>query len=226
MSGCRTHAELLGPYVLGALEADEMDDVRGHLASCTSCAAEERRLRRLPGLLDLVEEDAPVAAPRPELEDAVLDRYVRERAREASPARSRRWLAIPAIAIACVLAALAIAVLPGGSERAYARAELRPTPAGGDARGSANVAEVEAGTRVELRARGLPMRRSAVYELWCVRTDGRWVSGGSFRGRPDGSAAAELTAAVRPGEYHLVVVTRRSAGGERGDEVMRGELVY
>jgi hypothetical protein len=35
-----------------------------------------------------------------------------------------------------------------------------------------------------------------------------------------------LTAAVRPGEYHVVVVTRRSVGGERGAEVMRGKLAY
>jgi Anti-sigma-K factor rskA/Putative zinc-finger len=222
VSGCRSHGELLGPYVLGALEPDETNDLRRHLEACASCAEQERALRRLPALLDLVEADAPVASPPPELEDAVLDRFVRERARAAPPPRRRRWLAIPAIATACVIAALAIAVLPGGSERAYARAELQ----GGDAWGTARVGEVDAGTRVELRAAGLPMRRGAVYELWCVRNDGRWVSGGSFRGRADGTAAAELTAAVRPGEYHLVVVTRRSAGGERGAEIMRGELQY
>jgi hypothetical protein len=64
------------------------------------------------------------------------------------------------------------------------------------------------------------------HELWCVRTDGRWINGGSFRARSNGTAAAELTAAVRPGEYHVVVVTRRSASGERGPEVMRGKLTY
>jgi hypothetical protein len=52
------------------------------------------------------------------------------------------------------------------------------------------------------------------------------VNGGSFHARADGTAAAELTAAVRPGEYHVVVITRRSAGGMRGDEVMRGKLAY
>ena len=34
------------------------------------------------------------------------------------------------------------------------------------------------------------------------------------------------TAAVRPGEYHVVVITRHSAGKIRGAEVMRGKLNY
>jgi hypothetical protein len=88
------------------------------------------------------------------------------------------------------------------------------------------VAEVNAGTRVELRADHLPVMRGATYELWCVRTDGRWINGGTFRARSDGTAAAELTAAVRPGDYHVVVITRHSTGGMRGAEVMRGKLNY
>ena len=80
--------------------------------------------------------------------------------------------------------------------------------------------------RPQLRAHDLPVSRGAVYELWCVRKDGRWINGGSFHARADGTAAAQLTAAVRPGEYHVVVVTRRSVGDERGAEVMRGKLTY
>jgi hypothetical protein len=85
---------------------------------------------------------------------------------------------------------------------------------------------VEGGTRVQLRAHHLPVKRGAVYELWCVRTDGRWINGGSFHARNDGTAAAQLTAAVSPGEYHVVVITRRSAGDARGAEIMRGKLKY
>ena len=59
-----------------------------------------------------------------------------------------------------------------------------------------------------------------------MRTDGHWVNGGSFHARSDGTAAAELTAAVRPGDYHVVVITRRTSGGVRGPEVMRGKLKY
>lgn len=226
MTGCRSQADQIGPYVLGALEPDEMEAVRMHLATCTRCAAEVRALSTLPALLDRAQADDEIAALSPGLEDEVLDRFVKERAR---PRRRRRgWtrLAIPAVAVAALIAGVLVVALPGGGHTAYAHAELWSLPAGGGAAGTADVAEVDAGTRVRLRADHLPVRQGTSYELWCVRTDGRWVNGGSFHARADGTAAADLTAAVRPGEYHVVVITRRSAGGERGDEVMRGKLNY
>ncbi len=90
--------------------------------------------------------------------------------------------------------------------------------------GRFTVEQVSAGTRVYLRADRLPA--AGAYEVWCIRADGRWVNGGSFRTRPDGRADATLTAAVGPGEYHEVVVTRRAADGRRGAEMLRGKLVY
>ncbi|MET0614694.1 MAG: zf-HC2 domain-containing protein [Thermoleophilaceae bacterium] len=226
MSGCRSHAEQVGAYGLGALEPDEMEEMRAHLAGCPRCAAEVRSFSELPAMLDLVGADAEVAVPSPGLEEEVLDRYVRERAR-ATP-RRRRWprLAIPAVAVAALVAALLVVVLPGDTSTAYAHAELWSLPAGGGAEGTADAAKVPAGTRVKLRADHLPVSRGTTYELWCVRTDGRWINGGSFQARADGTAAAELTAAVKPGEYHVVVITRRSASGTRGAEVMRGKLTY
>ena len=226
MSGCRTHADEIGPYVLGALEPDEMEAMRRHLAGCSRCAAEVQSLAGIPVLLDRAGADAEIAPLAPDLEQEVLDRFVRERA-ASRPAR-RRWprLAIPAIAVAALIAGILIAALPSGTDRAYATADLWSLPAGGGAAGSAEVTEVAAGTRVKLRAHDLPVGQGKAYELWCVRSDGRWVNGGSFRARSDGTAAAELTAAVRAGEYHVMVITRRSAGDLRGAEVMRGKLVY
>jgi anti-sigma factor RsiW len=221
MSGCRDRGDDIGAYVLGALEPDEMEAMRRHLDTCARCAAEERALARLPGLLDRVQADAEPAPLSPRLEDAVLDRFVRERAEETARPAPRRRIALPAMAAAGVALALAATLLlwPGDDESAYARTEMR----GHGAWAAAWVAEVDAGTRVRVEADDL---RRGMYELWCVRTDGRWVSGGSFRAHGDGSADAELTAAVRPGEYHTVVITRRSSMGERGAEVMRGELEY
>jgi hypothetical protein len=226
VSGCRQHADQVGPYVLGALEPEEMEEMRLHLADCPRCAAEARSLSGLPALLDLAQADDEPASLSPALEDQVLDRFVRERARSAP--RRRLWprLAIPAVAVAALIAGILIAALPGDSNTAYAHAELWSLPAGGGAEGTADVWEVAAGTRVKLRADHLPVRRGNDYELWCVRTDGRWINGGTFHARPDGTAAAKLTAAVRPGEYRVVVITRHSAGGLRGAEVMRGKLTY
>jgi anti-sigma-K factor RskA/putative zinc finger protein len=226
LSGCRTHADLIGPYVLEALEPDEMQAMRRHLEGCARCAAEVHSLAGVPLLLDRVEEDEQVVTLSPCLEDEVLDRFVRERA--AARPRRRRWprLAIPATAVAALIAGILIAVLPDGADPAYARADLWSMPAGGGASGTAQVAAVTGGTRVKLRADHLPVSRGRSYELWCVRTDGHWVNGGRFRASSDGTAAAELVAAVQPGDYHIVVITRGSSGGMRGDEVMRGKLIY
>jgi anti-sigma-K factor RskA/putative zinc finger protein len=226
MSGCRSHADQVGPYVLGALEPDEMDEMRAHLADCPRCSAEARSLAELPALMDLVKADAEVPVLSPGIEDEVLDRFVRERARSAP--RRRRWprLAIPAVAVAALLAALLVVIVPGDTNTAYAHADLWSLPAGGGAEGTADVAAVPAGTRVKLRADHLPVMNGRTYELWCVRNDGRWINGGRFYAQADGTAAAELTARVRPGEYHVVVITRRSDRGLRGAEVMRGKLNY
>lgn len=226
MSGCRSHADLIGPYVLGALEADEMESMREHLARCEACAAEARSLAGIPVLLDHARADDEVATLSPALEEEVLDRFVRERAAAHPPRRPWKRFAIPAIAVAALVAAILVAALPSGTTPAYAHAELWSMPAGGGAAGTADVAAVDAGTQVKLHANHLPVQRGSAYELWCVRSDGRWVNGGSFHARPDGTAAAELTAAVRAGEYHIVVITRRSNDGMRGPEVMRGKLNY
>jgi Anti-sigma-K factor rskA, C-terminal/Putative zinc-finger len=226
VSGCRRHADDIGPYVLGALEPDEMEAMRLHLAGCSRCAAEVQSLAGIPALLDSASADAEIATPAPGLEEEVLDRFVRERAALRRP--RRRWprLAIPAIAVAALIAGILIATLPSGTDTAYAKADLWSLPAGGGAGGTAEAAAVAGGTRVKLRAHDLPVSRGKAYELWCVRTDGRWVDGGTFRAQSDGTAAAELTAPVHPGEYHVVVITRRSSGDVRGAEVMRGKLVY
>jgi hypothetical protein len=226
VTGCRSHVDLVGPYVLNALEPEEMDEMRRHMEHCPRCAAEVRSLADLPAMLDRAEVADGVVAPSPELEDQVLDRFVRERGKAFPERRRRRRLLIPAAAAAAVLVALLIAVIPGGPEGAHATADLWSLPAGDGAEGTADIAEVPAGTRVELRADHLPVDKGTAYELWCVANDGRWINGGSFHARADGSAAAVLTAAVRPGEYRVVVITRRSSGGERGAEVMRGKLAY
>ncbi|MEK6230014.1 MAG: anti-sigma factor [Actinomycetota bacterium] len=143
---------------------------------------------------------------------------------------------VVALAGAC-LAALGLALAlawpfggdGGGGGAAYASASLGGLGPAAGAGATAHLAEVPAGTHVRLHARGLAANRRAMYELWCIRSDGRWVSGGTFRADPDGRTEAELTAAVRPGDYHLMVVTRRpedARGGERGTAVLRGPLSY
>ena len=243
MTACDAYGDLLGGYVLGALESDEVEAVRHHLETCRACAAEHAALAGLPLLLDAVEpSDVPPPQPSPALEERVLDRWARERREgsglapgpDAAPRRGTRrgargfarWWR-PAAGVAALLAVVAVALaltLPGDDDEPYAHGTLRPTAGAANAWGSFTVENVSAGTRVYLSADRLPDRGD--YEVWCIRADGRWISGGSFRPSADGSAAATLTAAVEPGEYHDVVVTRGGSEGERGPEILRGQLVY
>ena len=234
MRRCSTHGELVGGYVLDALEPDEMEEMRQHAAGCPICGPETRRMAALPGLLDTVKPgDVPPPAASPEVEEAILDRFARERQPAAAP---RRRLRVQRRAVAAALAAvavlaLALLLLPfgDGPERtSYATARLAALDGGSSARATAYVNAVPAGTRVSLGARGLA-GRGAVYEVWCVRTNGEWVSGGTFRSSANGRARAELTAAVKPGDYHEIVVTRdaRSPDGAEGrTPVLRGKLRY
>ena len=231
MSGCPTHGALLGGYVLGALEPPEMETMRLHLESCPQCAREERKLAGLPALLDTIEPgDVPPPQLSPELEELVLDRFVRER-RPERPS-SPRWRRVPVLAAASGIAAALlvglVVLLIGGEaddDTAYAWASMKGRGAAADSRAYARLTSVDAGTRVSLQARRLPGNGDQ-FELWCVRTDGRWVSGGTFKSRADGRAAAELTAAVTPGNYHRIVVTTLGAGPEPGTPVLRGKLNY
>jgi anti-sigma-K factor RskA len=236
VNGCGVGGPLLGGYVLDALEPKEMDEMRGHLDACAACRAEVRDLSGLPTLLNLIEPaDVPPPTLSPEVEEQVLDRFALERPRQRER-RRRRFLTprrIVALGVACAAAlALALALVwPAGDNgnQSYASAQLRPTTRSSAASGKAYAREVMAGTRVSLWARHLPTRSGVVYELWCVRANGRWVSGGTFRPRQDGRAYAELTAAVRPGDYHVMIVTRRAEGapeGAHGTTVMRGKLRY
>lgn len=234
MNRCASHGELVGGYVLGALEPTEMEEMRRHVAGCSTCGPEARRMAALPGLLDTVQPgDVPPPSASPELEEAILDRFTRERARVPAPRRRpriRMRTAAAALGAAAVVA-LALLLLPLGDEQdrsSYASARLAPLAAGSDARATAYVDAVPAGTRVTLGARGLS-GKGAVYELWCVRPNGDWVSGGTFHSGADGRARAELTAAVKPGDYHLIVITRSarsSDGAESRAQVLRGKLRY
>jgi hypothetical protein len=231
MNRCVSHGELVGGYVLGALEPSEMEEMGLHVADCGTCGPETRRLGVLPALLDTVEpaEVPPPTAP-PELEEAILDRFVRERRRVGAP---RRWPRVAALATAVCVAglALAVALLSSGDEEesgSYATARLAALDADSAARATASVHAVPAGTSVKLGARGLDAK-GTVYELWCVRVNGDWVSGGTFRSSANGRAQAQLTAAVKPGDYHVIVVTRaaRSADDRApGTAILRGELRY
>jgi anti-sigma-K factor RskA len=243
VGGCSTYGSLIGGYALGALEPEEMDEMRRHVAVCPQCGPEVHRLEGLPGLLDrIAPADVPPPTPSPEVEEAVLDRYARERREEGAGGASerragrltrrpaflgRRPLALAAACLIALVVALAL-VVPGDDDdtAAYASVSLDPM-AGGAGSATAWLDNVPAGTRIRLETRGLPANTK--YAVWCIAADGRWISGGTFLTDRDGRVEAEMTAAVSPGDYHRMVVTqppKGSGAGDRGPAVLDGELRY
>ena len=168
MNGCASHGELVGGYVLGALEPGEMEEMRRHLEWCPACGPEARRMEELPALLDRIEpDDVPPPALAPEVEEAVLDRFARERPWEEERPRRRAPRALrrlaPVAAALALVGLLLLLILPSDEStspgsQAYATARLAPPAAGSDARAYAYADAVPAGTRVRLWARGLPAR--------------------------------------------------------------------
>jgi anti-sigma-K factor RskA len=252
-AACNDCRNLLGGYVLHALEPDEADEVRRHLASCEACAAEHEQLTGIPALLDTAGSvESVTEQPPAALEEAVLDRFAREhqtrpqepadqrserprRAGIRSTLRGRFARPLPA-ALAGALAAAAVTaaliVLPGGSGDNHGgeqyQASLFGSSAAPGARASAKLQVFATGTHVRLSVRGLRGSPDAVYELWCLRDDGAKVSAGTFRTDGSGRADVSLTTAAIPGEYHRLGVERRrlTPAGQAGTSVMAGEIQY
>ena len=248
MSALRTCDDLrplLGGYVLEALEPDEMAAVREHLPNCPACSAEHASLAGLPALLDLATPlDAPDEPLSPAFEEALLDRFARDR--EAAASRVRARAAAPPTAAADRLDAAArrrrqraargrahvrhddgarrrSAVAAGGLPQLRRAAEGRRGRA--DRRrvgGRVALYRVRGGTGVHLWARGLRSGRKHVYEVLCEK--GGWsASAGTFRADANGRVEARLTTAARVGEYDSLRVVYRDERGHPKD-VLTGRL--
>ena len=236
MTACARYRDSLGGYVLTALEPGEAEAMREHLRSCAACRAEYSELEGVPGLLASLGDDAAPELPPPTLEEAVLDRFARERRglRAARRPRVPRWGRLAGAIAAAGAAALAglalVGVFDSGSEHeAFGQVRLAGTARASGATANAQLHAVRAGTGVNLRVSGLPPVRGQVYELWCIPDDGRWISGGTFRVDGRGGAHVTLTSAARPGDYERMLVTRRPAGGSegsRGTSVLAGRVEY
>jgi hypothetical protein len=231
-AACHLCRELIGGYVLDALEPAERDMVRQHLETCEPCAREHAELATLPSLLDVADSaDAVPLRPPPRLEEAVLDRFarelrgidvggapVRDDAEGAPPPRRRwrpgrraRWLAPALAAMACALAvAVAVVAFTGsgddgaGGRRVY-QVSMTATGPAPMAAGEARLYPGDDGTGVHLEVSGLKPN-AYDYELWCVRDDGWKISAGTFRVDSKGRADIHMSTAAKPTEYDGLTV--------------------
>ena len=241
-AACHHCRELIGGYVLDALEPAEREQVRMHLESCEPCAREHAELATLPALLDAADSaDAVPLHPPARLEEAVLDRFARERRapvvggaserdqaegappprRGTRPGRRPRWL-MPSLAAAACAAVAALAIVTFGDDGgsgagapvAQAKVYRVAMNGAGPAPGAAGLAKLypgESGTGVHLEVNGLPSN-AYDYELWCVRDDGWKISAGTFRVDSAGHADVRLSTAAKPTEYDGLSIQARPSG--------------
>ncbi len=227
--------ELLGPYVLGALDPEEEQAVERHLTGCAACRNEERGLRetheRLAGA-----SIAAASAP-PDLKARILGALSQhEGSREATSAETARdgWGLLSPARRAVVAAVLLLPVLLvvaysiGAFDRPEMTAALAPTELAPGAGGELAVRGSGSDVEANLEVWGLPETGpDEYYELWFGKEGGR-VSAGTFavddRGRGELSASCPEVA----GGYQRAGITLEQFPEEpRIDSarvVLRGDL--
>ena len=210
---------LLGPYVMGALEPREDREVEDHLRECAGCREEANELRIVhERLLDLAHA---TQEPPQDLEECVVFGIPRREARRRLPS----WVA--AVAAVCVLAVLGTVFVPdlsGG--RALASATLTPTDLAPDAGGEVSVKDAGENMEVRLEAWGLPQcEGDRYYELWLVEGEER-VSAGSFTVGPSGRVEVNMNAPDFAGSYPAVGITYEHDKDPRASDakMLSGEL--
>lgn len=211
---------LLGPYVMGALESREEREVEDHLEGCASCREEAQNLRIAhEHLADLA---YTTEAPPPELKGRVVSGIPRREARRRVPS----WLAAVAAAV-CVIALLGAILTPdlfGGGD--LAAATLSPTDRAPDAGGKVSIQGSGENIEVRLEAWGLPAcKREQYYELWLVEGKER-VSAGSFTVGESGEVEVRMNAPNFAGSYTQVGITAEDDKDPRAsdEKMLSGEL--
>ncbi len=226
--------ELLGPYVLGALDPEEEQAVERHLTGCAACRNEERGLRetheRLAGA-SIAASSAP-----PDLKARILaalpQRGGNRGATSAETTRGGRSPSPVRWAVAAVMLLLPVVLMVAYSVGVFDRPEitaaLAPTELAPGAGGELEVRGSGSGVEANLEVWGLPETgHDEYYELWFGKEGGR-VSAGTFavddRGRGELSALCPEVA----GGYQRAGITLEQFPEEpRMDSarvVLRGDL--
>jgi anti-sigma-K factor RskA len=213
--------ELLGPYLLHQLTAEEEHELERHLEQCPRCRGELERIRQTHALLG----ELAANEPPPELKDRVL-----ARAKGQASARFgsgwKLWVPVAAaLLVAGFLGIALIAAITGGSSSGVPLTATALAPgASGELRGE----KVGENLRVELEVEGLPeLRKHEYYEMWYATEDGERISCGTFRAQPEGRTIVNLTAPALATSYPVIEVTREPDDGDpatSGKKILVGDL--
>jgi anti-sigma-K factor RskA len=213
--------ELLGPYLLRQLTAEEEHQLKSHLERCPRCRDDLERVRQTHALLG----ELAANEPPPELKGQVL-----ARAKDEASARFgsgwKLWVpAAAALLIAGILGIGLFAAITGDSSSGLPLTATALAPgASGELRGE----KVGENLRVELEVEGLPeLRKHEYYEMWYATESGERISCGTFRAQSEGRTTVNLTAPALATSYPVIEVTREPDDGDpaaSGKKILVGDL--
>jgi hypothetical protein len=190
---CREIRQLLGVYVVGAIDPTERAQVDEHLAECQSCRDELAGLAGLPAMLSRVpaadvERLSVLSLPEAmEPPDELLNSLIRT---VSAKRKSRMWRSVAAAAAVAVIAAgggaTAVSQLTGSATSgAVAQQEwARATNPADHVSAVVAYAPVRWGTAMRVQVSGI--KPGTVCEFWVVGKDknseyaGAWTVAGNF----------------------------------------------
>lgn len=213
--------ELLGPYLLHQLTAEEERELEDHLAGCPGCRNELDRMRQTHALLRGLAASGPPAD---------LKSRTMARARGGTTARPGvRWkLWVPAAAALLLVAILGVGILRASIGDSSPAVPLDATALAPGASGELRGEKVGENIQFELDVQGLPeLRKDEYYEMWYAKENGERISCGTFRARPAGKTTVNLTAPVNAAAYPIIEVTREPDDGDpgtSGKNILVGDL--
>jgi hypothetical protein len=213
--------ELLGPYLLGQLTAEEEHELEHHLEGCPRCRDELDRVRQTHTLLRELASNEPPAD---------LKSRTMAQARGGTTTRSGvRWkFWVPAAAALLLAAILGVGLLRTVTGDSPDGLPLSATALAPGASGELRGEKVGENIQFELEVRGLPeLRKDEYYEMWYAKENGGRISCGTFRTQPGDRTTVNLTAPVNAASYPIIEVTREPDNGNpgtSGKEILVGDL--
>ena len=226
--------ELLGPYVLGALDPEEERTLERHFAGCAACRDEVRGLRetheRLAGA-----SMAASAAP-PDLKARILHALPQrggettsiETAGDIPRASSAKRVAAVAAVVFLFFALAAVTYSAGLFDRTSETAILAPTELAPEAGGKVRVRGSGPNREASLEVWGLPKTGpNEYYQLWLGKEEGR-VSAGTFAVDDGGQGELSGLCPETVGGYQRAGITLEQFPEEPSMDsarvVLRGDL--
>ncbi|MDH6541347.1 anti-sigma factor family protein [Streptomyces lavendulae] len=232
MNRQRHEEELLGPYVLGVLDEDDVRRVEEHVGDCVRCREEVAALREMEEVLGEVPEEAFLEGP-PQGGDLLLQRTLRQ-VRGERAASARRRVGLAGLAVAASLAAVfwagtqlggdrePVGALPAPPSPTVSAVPPAPVPGtrvasatdrGTGARMNVQVTPAAKWVRVHAAVTGIPAgercRLVVVAKDGTRSTAGGWVVGTAEHGEGKG-ASLDGSAAVDPANVREVLVENES----------------